>query len=961
MQTNDMQMESSKCEEPPKSIMVAEAELKNENLDDQQQEKLNKSNGLEVAIMLPPPPVLVNLIATLQGGDSNSSSRPPSSLAAAINGNGTDKNEEEEVLSLQVLSARSSTPYTVQGICCANANCAALEATTDSSNASQWKEENHTQLVTEVVKEDDHHVDENGNVEKQHNHMMNGHSDERKKYSRSDLLDIRDEMTIIRPECLESARLQRLHFRKSENGSFNGSGIGRNKSYRNSNPPNDLMPAFFKRKAVSSNGNNSNSIVYDNFKYNDSNPFSNHSDSGSFSSSNYRRIGSGRISSVRETNWDYIPEEDPDRHNLPEFFNTKDSIGTIQPKPQRPHRKHELDDNSNYVKRVISAVNGGGGGESFRLSGSRHSINSSGEERYNSTASSSNNNKSDEPEWFSCGPTSRLDTIELCGFNESDQQKIRMEMSKNKPDSNNNRHDFTHGQQHNNNKEKKHLAFQFDDFSSSHNNKPSGNGSGAHVGTRMPSSKFMPLFNAKKKDEEAMTNHTSTQLLNEIFKRNDIPAAKTTAIQTEKLSTTEMPSVDEIEAKWRTNIPTNNDSRGKPPPSSENFNNSSENFKKMLNQLNQQQQQHGAGVGGSMSSPPPQQLHSQSNTTSSNNNNQQTPMNLFNNENLSNFIKHRSLQQQILQKQQQQAAFAQLQFNAILSRPDTQMLLLSLARGEISKHGLVVQLANPNLTQADREAISAALTFSAAGQYHHQMAINSNQQQFIANQLQNLALMTQMNKSPVSRRNANGGGNSGGGGGSSYQSNNGPVGGSGNGSPRTYTQEELQSHANFILHNAMLKKKLEEQNMGLQKMLHLQSSMMNGGAGGNLNNNSRNGGNDSMAGTKNFHNHNYHQQQKAPPHQQQNIHHQQQQQQQHHHQQRQRRGSNAGNRSNHPLGRRRSTSSSSTNTVNSGNMTVNSSQHSANMHLRRQLEQRRNTIATTTVGADDFVQIPQRI
>ncbi|XP_055902466.1 protein cup [Eupeodes corollae] len=982
MSTNETQMEAKpESEQPqPETVVemketIVESETTSsipttEKLDEK--EKLNKSSGLEVAIMLPPPPVLVNLAAAAAATAPSSAtlvqanSRPPSSSSMTATTIATDKVDEEEVLSLQVLSARSSTPYTVQGICCANANCG-LEATTDSSNASQWKEheEEPTQLVvSEVIKESEEVIDQNdgiddGDEKKKHKHLNGGrHSDyEGKKYSRSDLLEIRDEMTIIRHECLENARLHHLLKNMKD--------MKRNKSFRNSNPPNDLMPAFFKRKTASLNGSDtnssSNSIIYDNFKYSDSNPFNHHhTDSGSSAGNgnNYRRIGSGRISSNREVNWDYIPEEDPEKNNLPEFFNTKDLIGSgsIQPKPQRPQKKHELDDNSNYVKRVISSATGGE--SSFRSIGSRHSINSSGEERYSSNASSSTNNRSDEPEWFSCGPTSRLDTIELCGFNESDQQKIRLEMSsKNKMDSNNNRSDFTptgHNHNHNNNKEKKHLAFQFDDFSSSHNNKSSHHGSGANnTANKLPSSKFMPLFNAKKKDEETnTTHHSSTQSLNEFFKRNDMPLSTAAPLaaggQKEKLSTTEMPSVDEIEAKWRSHQ--SNDSRGK--PNSENFNNSSESFKKILHQLNQQQQQH-VSSAGSISSPPIQ--------PQANNNQQHHPLNLFNNDNLSNFIKHRNLQQQLLQKQQQQAAFAQLQFNAILSRPDTQMLLLSLARGEISKHGLVIQLSNPNLTQTDREAISAVLTFSAAGQYHQQLAINSNQQQqqqFIANQLQNLALMQQLNKSPASRRNANNaGGGTGGGTGSGsggYQGNNNTTGvGGNNNNQRTYTQEELQSHANFILHNAMLKKKLEEQNIGLQKMLHLQTSMMNGNMNNNNNNNNNNhprgggnvvGGNDSMAGTKNFH----YQQQK--------------QQQNHQQQQRHRKFTNSSNRNNnHSMGRRRSTSSSSSNTANSGNL-ASQLQQTVNTQLRRQLEQRRNTIATATVrGGDDYNQISQRI
>lgn len=938
MLTDDILMES-KNEEPTNTITESkslEGEFKIEEnekscpamtekgdeIQDSKDEKetSGKSNCLEVAIMLPPPSVLVPLMA------SSAASSGGQTLTA------NEKIDEEDVMSLQVLSARSSTPYTVQGVCCASANCEALEATnvTETSNSTcQWKDIEN--------KENPEKIDRSEDVEK-HGLLLNGvaHLEESKKYSRSDLMDIRSEMTIVRPECLEEARLQRLHFRKFENTPSNGSSVSRNRSYRNSNLSNDLMPSFYKRKAAIADGNNSNSnSIYDNFKYNDTNSYHHNHENGN----NYRRIGSGRITSNRERemiNWDYIPEEDPERNNLPDFFNT-------QSKPQRHqhNKKQELDDNANYVKR--------GNGESFRsLGGSRHSINSSGEERYNTTASSSNNttnnNKSDEPEWFSCGPTSRLDTIELSGFNESDQQKIRMEMAKNKLDSNNNnRQDTSAGQQ---NKEKKQLAFQFDEFSSTNNggNKSSGGGQ------KIPSSKFMPLFNAKKKDEDSMavaSVHSSNQSLNDFFKRNEM--SQTCENRKEKLSPTEMPSVDEIEAKWRANL----DGR----TSDASFNNTSENFKKMLHQLNQQQQhqqqqlQHQFGRSISSSSPPPLMPNN-----NNNNNQQHQPMNLFNNENLSNFIKHRNIQQQLFQKQQQQAAFAQLQINAILSRPDTQMLLLSLARGEISKHGLVVQLANPNLTQSDREAISAALTFSTAGPYHQQMAINSNQQQLIANQLQNLALMhQQLNKSPVSRKNTNAGGVGGGGGGSggagNYQQHN------GSGTPRTYTQEELQSHANFILHNAMLKKKLEEQNLGLQKMLHLQSTMMSNSNHNNICTPPRGSGvaNDKMAGSKNFN-----QQQQA--HHQINV--QQQQQQQQQHNQRTRKTPNAaGSRNGHAIGRRRSTSSSSSNTVNSGSVTMNSMQRN-HLQLRRQLEQRRNTIATATVGGagtDDFVKISQRI
>jgi len=34
-------------------------------------------------------------------------------------------------------------------------------------------------------------------------------------------------------------------------------------------------------------------------------------------------------------------------------------------------------------------------------------------------------NQNEEPEWFSCGPTSRLDTIELCGFDEEEERMLK--------------------------------------------------------------------------------------------------------------------------------------------------------------------------------------------------------------------------------------------------------------------------------------------------------------------------------------------------------------------------------------------------------------------------------------------------------------------------------------------------------------------------------------------------------
>lgn len=63
-----------------------------------------------------------------------------------------------------------------------------------------------------------------------------------------------------------------------------------------------------------------------------------------------------------------------------------------------------LNNNSNYVKRVRSGF--------LVVSNSKE------REGHDKRYEHQNSKLNDEPEWYSCGPTSRLDTIELCGFEE---------------------------------------------------------------------------------------------------------------------------------------------------------------------------------------------------------------------------------------------------------------------------------------------------------------------------------------------------------------------------------------------------------------------------------------------------------------------------------------------------------------------------------------------------------------
>jgi len=71
--------------------------------------------------------------------------------------------------------------------------------------------------------------------------------------------------------------------------------------------------------------------------------------------------------------------------------------------------------NENYVKRVMSGFLVVSKPKSRDVEDRHH-------RRYR--------NQNEEPEWFSCGPTSRLDTIELCGFDE-DEEKMLKEGNKN--------------------------------------------------------------------------------------------------------------------------------------------------------------------------------------------------------------------------------------------------------------------------------------------------------------------------------------------------------------------------------------------------------------------------------------------------------------------------------------------------------------------------------------------------
>lgn len=90
-------------------------------------------------------------------------------------------------------------------------------------------------------------------------------------------------------------------------------------------------------------------------------------------------------------------------HNI-HHSTVSNSIGTVMKQDVSAKDRTDIG-KSNYVKRVVSG---------FLVVSNPKDRES--EDKYEQQHKTHN----EEPEWFSCGPTSRLDTIELCGFDEDD-------------------------------------------------------------------------------------------------------------------------------------------------------------------------------------------------------------------------------------------------------------------------------------------------------------------------------------------------------------------------------------------------------------------------------------------------------------------------------------------------------------------------------------------------------------
>ncbi|XP_023032238.1 protein cup [Drosophila willistoni] len=798
----------------------------------------------------------------------------PSSSLSAADGVGDDG------LTLQVLSARASTPYTQPTssiLSCTGVSCdldhesprkkpTAAEATgTTTMLAPQEQRPKRlaasatnpkaTALAAAAAGTQGIRRSKSG-TRKTATSTITTH------YARSDLIDIRNGMfnalmhrskeSFVMPRIATcddielEARLRRMNlWRVSDGQRFKARTISNsNTNYNN----NECMPAFYKNK-------NKPQLISDESII-QSQPPQPQTEFQDPAIVNQRRIGSGRFS---HTKWSYnnldhhtqsyinhksqLDDVNGKYHNnnnnanngnmtMMQFYDNGDIGSTKLSSNGRPntpimgmsnnhhhnHHHHQQQNhhhhnrieneslksnessedlnkaNENYVKRVMSGFLVVSKPKSREL-----------EEKHNHRRY--RNQQNEEPEWFSCGPTSRLDTIELCGFSEDEQeekhkeahsksndldrdvQKHKLDQSKYKwthPDTiTRNKFIPKHDSNNNNNLDNMNnkpmandnmmsmtkdnrapRSYQNQISHDSQNYQPQPHKqSSSNISNN---SKFMSFFAPSERS-------ASSSSLNEFFKQamNHNPIHQTTTTELPK-SLGHMPSVDQLEAKWRRNSLTLPPSQSTNNVNGSDHSKQTDNFQKLIGALN-------------VVKPQVQQQQQQQNSVPS--------------DAISNFIMQQQQYQQqqqkqhiLIQQQQQQTAFlAGLQLKAILGRADTQLLLLRLTKGEISKHGLLVQLANPRLSNMDREAITAVLQFTNTQQQQqqHQQQLEMLSSTVIASQLQNLHNLAIVQQTLAVRQQQQ----------QQQLTQQQPQ----------LSQEDLQAHANIIMRNAVMKRKMEEQ------------------------------------------------------------------------------------------------------------------------------------------------------
>lgn len=110
------------------------------------------------------------------------------------------------------------------------------------------------------------------------------------------------------------------------------------------------------------------------------------------------RIGSGRILN-RDVSWDYKPTD----NEVPDVeFNYRNNAGISTTRDSKERDYERRFDREKDARRILN---------------SRYSSNNYGNSNYDRYRMQSDN-RDDEPEWFSSGPTSQNDTIELRGFDD---------------------------------------------------------------------------------------------------------------------------------------------------------------------------------------------------------------------------------------------------------------------------------------------------------------------------------------------------------------------------------------------------------------------------------------------------------------------------------------------------------------------------------------------------------------
>ncbi|XP_037927901.1 protein cup [Teleopsis dalmanni] len=773
---------------------------------------------------------------------------------------------EEEALSLQMSPSRSSTPYTVP-MSCTSSN-SDLEHATDHVSPVK-NDDNIANNIPKTVELSS--LEDDGCVH----------------YSRSFMLQIRHNMAIKNNQKAHQSlsgvnvipcdvvelelRLRRFNIWKNS------------ETYKNDQS--STSRTQFVQKYY--NGLKRSQVPIDESIIKSQPPQRDYKDS--MIMPNRRRIGSGRLNQSTYANTNqYGNYKERPMYKNEVLKNGKISqlnsrnISKYSPpnkKPQLLNEKPKKNDltNANYVKRVMSGF--------LVVSNAKdRDI----EEKYQQRG---NNNVGEEPEWFSCGPTSRLDTIELHGFADDEDPTKSQNKSADDPmfwggtgkqndlnlasarwrqqhndqykwhaESNDSSNNFNQHQNLNQSRDvahfyendkfvkfekKKQPPFHFDRFSNENKFIPSNQRHYENKNNRQKyqseniqknnftndNSRFLSFFNgnsanvgvnlAKTKFEPHNINN-GTPLNDFINQSQQLSSQKVTASKRDCMN---MPLVDQLEATWKRNSlnSSSTSQESSNDTNNNNLNKTTEDFQKLMARMNAQ--------NVSSNSSHVHTIEDKSNVQM-----------LFKNDHLSALLlkqKHQyNQQQQLLKQQQQQAALvASLQMKIILARPEAQMLLIGLAKGEISKHGLVIQLANPRLPMRDREAITAVLSFTSIQQQQQQIDLLSNN--LLLNQYQTLnqisvpqPLVSQQKQQPQQKQqqsqqtvhNAQQKMHS-----EKHAQSTAAPNAVSNVLPNivpSISQDELQAHANLVMQNALLKRRIEEQNksIGIQNFLQMSAA-----------------------------------------------------------------------------------------------------------------------------------------